>query len=71
METGILGDWEQTQYITFPIKCQTHWMPRGAAIYAWCKARVAYGVVLKINIAHFSAMGLICRWAVQLNICLI
>lgn len=35
METGILGDWEQTQYITFPIKCQTHWRPRGASIYPW------------------------------------
>lgn len=70
METGILGDWEQTQYITFPIKCQTHWRPRGASIYPWCKVRV-YGAVLKINIARFHAMGLICRWAVQFNICLI
>lgn len=30
-ETGILGDWEQTQYITFPIKYRTHWRP----IYPW------------------------------------
>lgn len=64
METGILGDWEQTKYIIFPIKCQTHWRPRGASIYLWCKVRVVYGVLLKINIAYFNATGLICSWAV-------
>lgn len=69
METVILGDREQTQFITFPIKSQTHWRPRGASIYPWCEVRVVYGVVLKINIVHFNAMDLVCRWAVQFNIC--
>lgn len=67
METGILGDWKQTQYNTFSIKYQTHWRP----IYPWSKVRVVYGVVLKINIALFKTMGLICRWTVQFNTCLI
>lgn len=37
METVILGDKEQTHYITFPIKIQTHKRPRDASIYPWCK----------------------------------
>lgn len=70
MGSVILGDREQTQCIAFPIKSQTCWGPRGASIYPWCKVRVVYGVVLNINIVHFNAMDLICRWAVQFNICL-
>lgn len=71
METVILGDREQTQYITFSIKSQTQWRPKGASICSWCKIRVVYRVILKNNIVRFNAMDLICRWAVQFNICLI
>lgn len=55
MKIVIHEDREQTQYITFLLKRQTQWTPKGASIYPWCKVRVIYGVVLKTN--EFQCYG--------------